>query len=100
MSTWTIQPQKETGTYMFSGRVYVTAAIAETLSPAEIYQMLNAVRQRVAENNGADYLFVFTNQDEECIFIIDQLNREMKSSATREWVAQNDIVTILYASEH
>lgn len=100
MSIWTMQPQEETGTYMFTGRLYATAAIAETLSPAEISQIISTIRERVAEQNGADYLFVFTNQDEERIFVIDQLNREMKAAASHDWVAQNDIVTIIFASEY
>ncbi|CAG0941177.1 hypothetical protein BROC_01319 [Candidatus Brocadiaceae bacterium] len=100
MSICTIQPQEETGTYMFTGRLYATAAIAETLSPAEISQILSAVRKRVAEHNGADYLFVFTNDEEERIFAIDQLNREMKAAASPVWVAKNDIVTVLFANEY
>lgn len=100
MSIWTLQTQEETGTYMFNGRLYATAAIAETLSPAEISQILSAVRQRVAAQNGADYLFVFTNDEDVRIFVIDQLNLEMKASASSDWVAQNDIVTILFASEY
>lgn len=97
---WTLQPQEQEGEYMFSGKSYMTRRIAEELHPLEVLQIHKEVQKRVAENNGADYLQVFVDDNDRKIFVIDQLNKRMKEDNPLEWVEENDYFTILFAEEY
>ncbi len=57
-------------------------------------------RQRVEKLGGADYLQVFKNSKGETIFVIDQLNKEMKEENSDEFVKENDYFTILFSYEY
>jgi hypothetical protein len=97
---WTLQPQECEGKYMFSGKIYMTRRISDELLPIEVILIIAEVKKRVADNEGADYLQVFTDDSGRKIFVIDQLNEEMKSENTAEWVKENDLFTILFAEEY
>lgn len=97
---WILQPQECEGKYMFSGKTYMTRRIADELLPIEVMLILAEVKKRVKENNGADYLQVFIDDNERKIFVIDQLNEEMKAENPEEWVKENDYFTILFAEEY
>lgn len=97
---WTLQPQECEGKYMFSGKTYMTRRISDELHFLEVVMIIAEVKKRVVENNGADYLQVFTDDSGRKIFVIDQLNEEMKAENPAEWVKENDLFTILFAEEY
>lgn len=97
---WNLQPQECPGTYTFSGKIYMTRTVSDTLPPEEVNQIISDVRGRVKDNNGADYLQVFIDDTGQKIFVIDQLNKEMKDSNPPDWVRENDYFTILFAEEY
>lgn len=98
---WVLQPQEQSGTYRFSGQMYMTATIANTIPQDTVLELVADVWRRVLENDGADYLQVFKNSETgDKIFVIDQLNQEMKQNNPQEWVKENDHFTILYAYEY
>ncbi len=80
MTNWKRQPQEKEGTYEFSGNAYATRGVAEMLSEQEIMRVILDVKKAVMEAGGLDYLQVYTNDNGQKIFLIDQLNREMLSS--------------------
>lgn len=98
---WTLQPQEQEGTYTFSGQPYMTRRVSEELHVLEIIQIHTDLLKRVAEKNGADYLQVFIDEDAgRKIFVIDQLNEEMKKNNPPDWVKENNYFTILFAEEY
>lgn len=98
---WVLQPQEQPGTYRFSGQMYMTTTVANAIPQDTILEIVADVWRRVLENDGADYLQVFKNcETGEKIFVIDQLNQEMKQNNPTEWVKENDHFTILYAHEY
>jgi hypothetical protein len=97
---WILQPQECKGTYIFSGSCYMTRRIADELSQEEIIFIISEVKKRVEEKKGADYLQVFLDESERKIFVIDQLNEEMKQENPKEWVMENNYYTILFAEEY
>lgn len=98
MTIRTRQTQECGGTYFFSGRFYVTASVQEALSPQEINAIYQDVQQYVKKHNGADYLFVFTNEQGQKLFFIDQLNTEMIASG--EFAKEYNYCTLLFADEY
>jgi hypothetical protein len=97
---WELQPQEQEGKYMFSGKMYVTRGVNESVPIDHIMQMVIEVKQRVIDNDGADYLQVFNNSEGEKIFIIDQLDTIMKEGRPKEWLDENDCFTVLFSHEY
>lgn len=98
---WTLQPQECEGTYSFSGQSLMTRKIAEELAPMDIIYIHSTIKKLVLEKGGLDYLQVFINNDTgKKIFVIDQLNEEMKKENSSEFVKNNDYFTILFAEEY
>jgi len=97
---WELQPQEQEGCYMFCGKMYVTRGVNESVPIADIMQMVLEVKQRVSDNNGADYLQVFKSSSEDKIYILDQLDRIMKDGQPKEWIDENDYFTVLFAHEY
>ena len=97
---WELQPQEQEGIYMFCGKMYVTRGVSESVPMETIMQMVLEVKQRVLDNNGADYLQVFKTSSEEKIFIIDQLDIIMKDGQPKEWIDENDYFTVLFSHEY
>jgi len=97
---WNLQLQEREGTYTFSGKILITNNICKALTFDEQLFIIMAVRQRVEKLGGADYLQVFKNSKGETIFVIDQLNKEMKEENSDEFVKENDYFTILFSYEY
>ena len=97
---WNLQPQERGGTYTFSGKILSTSNIAKLLTADEQLFIILEVKNRVQELGGADYLQVFKNSEGKKIFVIDQLNKEMKEENSSEFVEENDYFTILFSYEY
>ncbi|MBZ0097575.1 MAG: hypothetical protein K8F30_00745, partial [Taibaiella sp.] len=80
MVLWTRKPQEQNGSYFFTGNFYVTRGVVTELSSEEITTIYLDVREYVHQNNGVDYLFVYTDTEGRKLFFIDNLNREMIES--------------------
>lgn len=77
---WKRLPQERSGTFLFSGTLYVTQAVANRLTPYEIAFIFQDMLQFVKENNGADYFQVYENDRGEKLYFIDQLDKETVES--------------------
>jgi len=102
-SMWKIQPQERGGSYRFTGQCYTTKTVKEELSDPEIEAILDQLRQRVAEKNGADYLQVFIHSESQRkIYVIDNLSEEMLTGDgyTEEQKRNYNYFTILFAEEY
>jgi len=97
---WVLQPQEQEGTYTFSGKSYMTSGINAKLTPYEVLQIHLAVQERVMEKGGADYLQVFKNGSGRKIFVIDNLNQEMKKNNDEKFVEEHDYFTIMFSEEY
>lgn len=96
-----MQPQECPGTYRFNGLTIVTKGVAETLPFDEFRGIMQKIMYYVSQNNGADYLFVFKHTDGRKIFVIDNLNDEMKTNASDPaFVKDNNYFTVMFAEEY
>ncbi len=98
MTKWTRQPEECKGKYFFSGHLYVTAGVAIALSAVEILSIFQVVQDWVKQNNGADYLQVFTDEKGRKLFLIDQLSKPMIESG--EFSEEDNYCVLLWASEY
>ena len=101
-SLWVMQEQECEGDYFFAGNSYMTKGIAEALHPIEVAFITLEVKNYVAENNGADYLFVFIHKDGRKVYVIDQLSKSMMESGgyTTEEIKEYNLFTVLFAHEY
>lgn len=100
---WEIQSQEQSGTYRFEGGCFVTKAVKEAVPETDLENMISQIRQRVAENDGADYLQVFVHSESgQKIFVIDNLSSEMlKGDGYTETQKQEyNYFTIMFAEEY
>lgn len=97
MTTWTRQPQEVEGTYFFNGKFLVTRKVQATLSDAEIRFIYQNVQQFVKDENGIDYLQVFTDENGRKLFFMDQLNKEMIESGG--YKKEYNYCTLMYPEE-
>jgi len=99
---WVIQPQEQDGDYFFNGKYVMTATISNRLSQEEINDIISQTLKRVNENNGADYLQVFTNNQGDKIFFIDQLSKSMLdgNGYSEEQKVEYNYATILFSFEY
>lgn len=99
---WKIQPQEQDGDYYFNGRYLTTATVQNKLSKEEIDSIISQTLKRVKENNGADYLQVFVNEQGDKIFFIDQLSKSMLDGDgyTEEQKKEYNTATILFSFEY
>ena len=95
---WKLLPQECKGTYIFSGKSFITRQLAEDLPPEEVIAIAELIQERVQAGGGADYLQVLEDDKGNRIFAIDSLNAEMKASG--EYGAKHDYWTLMYASEY
>ena len=102
MATWTRQAQECDGSYFFNGRCVMTQGVGATLMPEEIMLILADLHAFVEEQDGIDYLIVYECSDGRKVWIIDQLNQEMKDSGdyTPEELVKYDVYTLLLPSEY
>lgn len=97
MCKWTRKPQEKTGSYFFSGQFYTTKGIATELSFKEISDIYVDAKMYVWHNDGADYLFIYTDEQGRRIFLIDNLSKEMIESG--EFNPEEDYCTMMLESE-
>lgn len=76
MITWTRQPQKQEGTYLFSGLFTCSDQVSYFLTDDEIRSIYTEIQKAVKENNGLDSIQTFISQDERKLFLIDSMNHE------------------------
>lgn len=94
---WKLQPQeKENQKYFFNGKCLITQGAQELLSQEEALQIIGLLQKIAKEKNGIDYLQCFKNESGERIWIIDQLDTNMK----KEHPSEHDYFTFLLPSEY
>lgn len=71
MATWKREPEETPGDQRFRGRAYMTRGVSTSLSPTEVMQLELRLQADVEENNGLDYLQVFTSDDGRKVWVID-----------------------------
>ncbi len=98
MATWTRHPQERDGEYFFSGKFVVTKHVLLELTQQEIMSIYHEIQRLVEENNGLDYLQVYTDEKERKLFFIDQLNQEMLESGDHP--KEHHYCTLLFAYEY
>ena len=98
MATWNRESQEKEGSYFFSGKFLVTIGVSSELSEPEILSIYQNVQAFVKEQNGADYLQVFTDENGRKLFFIDQLNQEMIASGN--FSPEDNYCTLLFAHEY
>ena len=102
MASWTRKQQEQDGEYFFSGRAVMTQGVAGILSPQELAFIVDDLRRAVAENEGLDYLQVYTCDDGRKVWIIDQLSKSMKEGAdyTPDQIVEYDVFTLMLPEEY
>ena len=102
MVQWTRQPQERDGDYFFCGQLYVTQGVLDALTENELTYIVSDLQGFVQENNGIDYLQVYTSDDGRKVWCIDQLSKTMKESGdyTPDQVQEYDYWTILLPEEY
>lgn len=98
MCDWKRKPQEQKGDYFFSGQFYTTKGVATELSFEEISNIYVDAKMYVWHNDGADYLFVYTDEKGRKIFLIDNLSKQMIDSG--EYRPEDDYCTMMLASEY
>ncbi len=98
---WSLQPQEQEGSYSFSGKMFMTSGIQFELDLLEISNIISTIKDKVQKEVGLDYLQVFKKQNSKRkIFVIDNLNKEMKQNKDQEFLNSNDYFTIMFAEEY
>lgn len=98
LKKWTRQPQEKGGSYFFAGQFYTTKGVATELTVDEIMEIYVDAKNYVWHNDGADYLFMFTDEQGRKLFFIDNLNKEMIESG--QYGPEYDYCTLMFASEY
>ena len=94
---WTRQPQEQKNQkYFFNGRGLMTAGAQALLTREEAIQIVQELQKLASEEEGLDYLQVYKNEKGERIWVIDQLNSNMKKDHPKE----HDYFTVLLPSEY
>lgn len=86
--------------YTFSGKLYVTKIIKEKVPTPELQQILNDIWGRVQEEGGIDYLQIYKSREGKTIFVIDNINQEMRKEKPEEWIEANDYFTVMFSCEY
>lgn len=98
---WELLPQECPGTYRFDGRMYATQHLADFLDFDDFRYIIASIKVYVQLHDGADYLFVFYNKHlDKKIFVIDNLNDQMKNEADPEYVSEYNYYTIMLAEDY
>lgn len=99
LEKWLHQPQEREGTYMFSGKFFVTAGIQQALTQEEIFHIYLFIKLLAKEKENLDYLQVFVHKEsDQKLFFIDQLNKEMIDSG--KYSSEDNYCTLLFAHEY
>ena len=97
---WVRQPQEvKEGDYWFDGMLLVTKGVQAKISTLETYLLVVNAMCLAHEQNGCDYLIVFTNEERNLkLFFIDQVTRE--SLANGDHPKEHHYATLMLASEY
>lgn len=95
---WKRLPQEVDGDYWFSGKLFITRTVSESLPSHEIYAIVDDVRAFVKANQGIDYLQVYESNEGDKLFFIDQLSKRM--IATGEFAKEDNHATLMYSYEY
>lgn len=93
---WKLKEQEQQGTYRFDGRCGATKQVAEDFEQSVLSQIIQAIHQKVEDNDGIDYLQVVEFENGTILWVIDQINDEMKPDHPKA----HNYFTILYPSEY
>lgn len=94
---WTRQPQEQKNQkYFFNGKGLVTAGAQALLTREEAIQIVQELQKLAIEQNGLDYLQTYKNEKGERVWVIDQLDTNMKKDHPKE----HDYFTVLLPSEY
>lgn len=97
---WEAQPQETTGTYRFDGKFVATATVIEDLGMDVVRALYYIAKRLVEEQDGLDYILAFKHRETGVVvWLIDQLNDQMKNDESPEWIAEYNICTLCYPSE-
>jgi len=96
MAKWTLKPQERPGTYRFNGRMYITHAVAESITIDELMTILFCIEILVWKYGGLDYLQVFESDTGLRLYFVDQLNDEMKQMHPKS----HNFATVLFDWEY
>ena len=97
-SIWIRKPQEQEGTYFFSGQLYVTQAVLNSIHPIEISAIHIDLQLFVKEKNGIDYLQIYVNDKGDRLYFIDQLKKEMVESG--KYKPDENYCTLLFSWEY
>jgi hypothetical protein len=97
---WEPQPQETTGTYRFDGRFVATATVINDLGNDVVRALYFIAQGLVKEHDGIDYILSFKHREtDQEVWLIDQLNDEMKASESPAWVEEYNTCTLCYPHE-
>jgi hypothetical protein len=97
---WEPQPQETTGTYRFNGRFVATATVINDLGEDVVRALYFIAQGLVKKDDGIDYILAFKHREtDEVVWMIDQLNDEMKASESPKWVEEYNTCTLCYPHE-
>ena len=81
--------------------MYATRGITCNISYEDFQYIIDTIKQYVKKHDGADYIFVFENEYlGGKIFVIDNLNDDMKLNGDADYISENNYYTIMFADEY
>lgn len=96
MATWKRRPQEQTGSYRFTGTLYMTSAVRDTIPGDELFTIIIDLATSVLLHDGLDYLQIYDSSMGLTLYIIDQLSVSMK----KEPPPEDNFATILFNWEY
>lgn len=97
-SVWIRKPQEQEGTYFYSGQLYVTPAVLNSVPPNDILAICTDIQLFVKEKNGIDYLQIYVNDKGDKLYFIDQLKKEMVECG--KYGPEENYCTLLFSWEY
>lgn len=82
---WTHQPQEQDGDYWFDGQIFMTNNIQADIPEKELIALISYIQKLAIDSKGIDYLQVFTNDEGDKIYIIDQITRKQVPKSPKEY---------------
>lgn len=95
---WIRKPQEQQGSHYFSGTLMVTLSVLDKLTHADITAIYLDIQMFVRENNGADYLQIYINDEGDKLYLIDQLSKEMVESG--KYKTEDNHCTLMFSWEY
>jgi len=97
---WKPQPRETTGTYRFNGKFHAATTVDNDLGRETLLEIYRITVCLDKKNYGIVYILAFKDRKtDEVVWMIDQLNDEMKASESSEWVEEYNTCTLCYPHE-